>query len=134
MCPKKFTQKQSLRIHAQKCKPVTNSELPPEDPLEINTTKGVGGTVVDRWSEYLSCPKCGIEFDFDLELHLEVCQHPSKKNDEASASCRSLSEEGSKKVKNGKGTGGGADESMPSFKEEISEEPGDPYPVSRVIL
>ena len=79
--------------------------------------------LIEGVSTCLSCPKCGIEFDFDLELHLEVCQHPSKKNDEASASCRSLSGEGSNEVKNGDGTGGGADESVPSFKEEISEEP-----------
>ena len=104
--------------------------------MRTNTSKSVGKTDIDRRSEYLSCPKCGIEFpiESDLELHLEFCQHKSKKSIEASTSSRSLSGEGSNEVKNVEGPGGDTDQSVPSFKEEISEEPGDPDPVSSIIL
>ena len=107
----------------QKCKPVTNSQFSSEvETIETNTTKGVLESGVERRGEYLSCPKCDLEYvsDFDLELHLKVCQHPSKKNDEASTSFRSVNEEGTSEVKSGPG---GADQSVLSFKEEISEEP-----------
>ena len=65
---------------------------------------------------------------------MEFCQHESKKSNEASTSSRSLSGEGSNEVKNVEGPGGGNDPSVPSFKEEISEEPGDPDPLSNISL
>ena len=130
--------KQGLKIHERNCKSVINNELSSEDSetMRINTSISVGETDVDRRSEYLSCPKCGIEFpiESDLELHLEFCQHKSKNSNEASTSSRSLSGEGSNEVKNIEGPGGGNDRSVTSFKEEISEEPGDPDPVSTIIL
>ena len=80
--------KHSLKIHEQKCKLVANSELPSEETgtIEMNATKSIKETVVDRRSEYLSCSKCGLKFvyDFVLELHVELYHHPSEKNDEAS--------------------------------------------------
>ena len=110
-----------LKKHKEKCIPVASNEIALEK-VETNTTKSVGETSVDRRSEYLSCPKCGLEFnfDFELEFHLEVCKQTSKKIDEAAASSRSLNEEGTSEVKNGPG---GADQSVMTFKEEISEEP-----------
>ena len=94
ICLKKFKAKQSLKRHEQKYKPVTNSVLPSKEAetIKINTTKSVGETFVDKRSEYLTCPKCGIEFvyEFELELHLEFYQHPSKNNDEASTPSSSL--------------------------------------------
>ena len=102
------------------------------DPLEINTAKSLIERAVDKRSEYLSSPKFSLEFVFyfDLELHLEVCQNQSKKNDEASTSSRSLSGEGTSV----EGVGGVAGEAMKSFKEEISEEPFFPDLVSNTIF
>merc|ERR1712062_853571 len=136
-CPKKFRVKQTcdqhirshvgekpsyLKKYEENCKPVACNDFSLEEveTIKTNTTKSVGEKSVFRQGEYLSCPKCGLEFvfDFDVELHLEFCQHPSKKNDEASTSFRSVNEEGTSEVKSGPG---GADQSVLSFKEEISE-------------
>ena len=80
------------------------NEIALEKVLETNTTKSVGQTSVERRSEYLSCPKCGLEFNFDFwasfELHLMACKQLSEKIDEAAASSRVM-----------------------TFKEEISDEP-----------
>ena len=80
--------KHSLKIHEQKCKLVTNSELPSEEEgtIEMNTTKSAKETVVDRRRKFLSCSKCGLKcvYDFELQLHVELYHHPSGQNYEVS--------------------------------------------------